>query len=171
VELNFQRLPYIIEVASNATLELRNLNLTDIATIHDGARRSFKEHFFAKGMPLWPSITAQPNGTIRLVNVTYYFRAKTVLHTRDCSNATALPEVANVRPWPLPCRRVCSNVLPPRGERILRGPPPLWSGRRPPLWSRFFNGVLRCLKAVESNHLRRSRSSMDSTSTMCQRDL
>lgn len=97
-------MPWIIEVGAGSTLELRNLTLSNFAPVSRAGNGSFSQYLFVSDLITWPSITAQPGATIRLVNVTTQFWSKTLFRNADCITAATVPkppeEQARAKVWP-----------------------------------------------------------------------
>lgn len=102
--INFNRMPWIIEVGAGSTLELRDLTLSNFAPVSRAGNGSFSQYLYVSDLITWPSITAQPGGTIRLVNVTTQFWSKTLFRNADCIIAATVP-----RP---PEEQVCAKFCP-----------------------------------------------------------
>ena len=83
--LDLSQLAYLLQIGDGSSLELRDLVVRNYAqpTLGSGA----KEYAYVPGLLSWPTITAQPGGTLRLNNTTqvqlmsiYHFRVCNCLH-------------------------------------------------------------------------------------------
>ncbi|CAL8462804.1 g2337 [Coccomyxa elongata] len=90
--LDLGRIPAILNIATNATLELRDLLLKNVATFGDlqNYRRLPNDNLTTVfGMLSWPSFYAQAGANLRIYNTTQYFWSYTLYRRADCNFALA----------------------------------------------------------------------------------
>lgn len=96
--LDLGRIPAILNIAANATLELRDLLLKNVATFGDlqNYRRLPNDNLTTVfGMLSWPSFYAQAGASLRIYNTTQYFWSYTLYRRADCNFALAPPAPPN----------------------------------------------------------------------------
>lgn len=92
--LDLGRIPAILNIATNATLELRDLLVKNVATIGDLRvyRRLPNDNLTdVYGMLTWPSFYGQAGANLRIYNTTQYFWSYTLYRRSDCNFALAAP--------------------------------------------------------------------------------
>lgn len=91
--LDLGRIPAILDIAPNATLELRDLLVKNVATFGDlqDYRRLPNDNLTTVfGMLTWPSFYAQAGASLRIYNTTQYFWSYTLYRRADCNFALAI---------------------------------------------------------------------------------
>lgn len=99
VEIDFNRIPWIVEVGAGSTLEFQDLSLTNLATISKSGNGAFPQYLYVANLIMWPSITSKPGAVINMVNITTNFWSKTLFRNPDCkyTNLPARPASEQVR--------------------------------------------------------------------------
>jgi hypothetical protein len=121
--LDLSGIPAILHIRSNATLELRNLlikNIANLANLTTYPYNVSQPLTFVSGMLTWPSFYGEPGSALRIYNTTQYFWSRTLFRRTDCDYKLAAPlppeEQARPRPCSLfpPCSlSACMSSIPP----------------------------------------------------------
>lgn len=92
--LDLSYIPAILNINKNATLELRDLLIKNIASLGSLAAYPYSVSnrlLFVSGMLTWPSFYGQPGAALRIYNTTQYFWSRTLFRRTDCNYKLATP--------------------------------------------------------------------------------
>ena len=85
--LDLGGIPSILQINANASLELRDLLIKNVATrssLKNASRTALARLTLVSGMLTWPSFFAQPGANLRIYNTTQYYWSETLYRRPDC---------------------------------------------------------------------------------------
>jgi hypothetical protein len=92
--LDLGRIPAILNIRGNATVELRDLLIKNVATMSDISMAPVNvssQLTFVSGLLTWPSFFGQPLSNLKIYNTTQYFWSYTLFRRSDCNYHLAAP--------------------------------------------------------------------------------